>query len=104
MGRDAGKRQILLIQVTVVSVVVRSFLRQKTKQTEVGEATQPSRRQNKNMERWDVSEAGNLKLDFMAKSIGINFFGFEYIFRYYSDKKTKNPVGRVNTFMLHIFH
>ena len=74
------------------SGLVRSFRWQKKqtkKQTEVGEGMQPPRRQNKNMERWDVSEAGNLKLDFVAKSIGINFFGFEYIFRYYSDKKQK---------------
>ena len=31
---------------------------------------------------------GNLKLDFMAKSIGIHFFGFEHIFRRYGDTKT----------------
>jgi len=35
-----------------------------------------------------VTEAGHLALDFMAKSIGIRIFWFEYIFRCYRDTKT----------------
>ena len=35
-----------------------------------------------------VAKAGNLKLDFMAKSIGIHFFGVENNFRCYRDTKT----------------
>ena len=56
-------------------------------------------KQNKNKKLWDIPEvtsfltnlslgvvkAGNLKLDFMAKSIGIHFFGFENIFRSYRE-------------------
>ena len=44
-----------------------------------------------------VAKAGNLKLDFMAKSIGIHFFEFEDMFRCYRDnenlKKTFWPYG-----------
>ena len=36
-----------------------------------------------------VAKAGNLKLDFMAKSIGIHFLGFENFFRCYRDTKPK---------------
>ena len=35
-----------------------------------------------------VAKAGNSKLDFMVKSIGIHFFGFENIFKSYRDTKT----------------
>ena len=35
-----------------------------------------------------VAKAENLKLEFMAKIIGVNFFQFEYIFRSYKDTKT----------------
>ena len=35
-----------------------------------------------------ISNPGNLKLDFMAKSIGIHFCEFENIFRCYRDTKT----------------
>ena len=35
-----------------------------------------------------LTKAGNLKFDFMAKTIGIHFFGFEDIFRCYRDTKT----------------
>ena len=45
-----------------------------------------------------VAKAGNLKLDFMAKGIGIHFFGLENIFRCYKDTKTsKNLFGRMDT-------
>ena len=41
---------------------------------------------------WSISlgeaKAGNLKLDFMAKSIGIHFLGFKDIFRCYRDTKS----------------
>ena len=59
MGRDivsGSAKSNHVPRVTVVSVVVRSFRRQKqtnkqtNKQTEVGEGMQPSR-QNKNLER-----------------------------------------------------
>ena len=41
---------------------------------------------------------GNLKLDFMAKSIGIHFFGFEDIFRSYKDNENlKQPFGSMDT-------
>ena len=42
-----------------------------------------------------MAKAGNLKLDFMAKSIGIHFFEFEDMFRCLRDnenlKKTFSP-------------
>ena len=34
-----------------------------------------------------MAKAGNLKLDFMAKSIGIHFFEFEDMFRCYRDNE-----------------
>jgi len=45
-----------------------------------------------------VAEAGNLKLDFMAKSIGIHFFGFD-TFKLDAKEipKPQNPVGRIDT-------
>ena len=47
-----------------------------------------------------VAKAGNSKLDFMAKSIGIHFFEFEDMFRCYRDnenlkKKTFWPYGHL---------
>ena len=65
--------------------MLRSFPRQKNKQTEVGEAMRSSSKPNKNMnvECYAVNfigrgEAGHLKLDFMAKKIiGILLFWFE---------------------------
>ena len=76
------------LQVTVVSVVVRSFPRRKT--NKLKSANQGSRQASKIKARSNslgVAKAGNLKLDFMAKSIGIHFFGFEYIFRCYRDNE-----------------
>ena len=47
-----------------------------------------------------MAKEGNLKLDFMVKSIGIHFFEFEDIFRCYRDnenlKKTFWPYGHFN--------
>ena len=66
-----------------------------TVRKKIGEGMQSSSKQNKNKKLLDILEvtsfitnlstslcvakAGNLKLDFMAKSIGIEFFGFENI-------------------------
>ena len=73
------------------------------KQNEVGEAMRSSSKQNKNIKLWDIPEVtsfltnlslrGQLhwawpKLDFIAKSIRIHFFGFENIFRCYRETKT----------------
>ena len=45
-----------------------------------------------------LAKAGNLKLDFMAKSIGIHFFGFEDIRRCYRDNENlKQPFGHMDT-------
>ena len=44
-----------------------------------------------------MAKAGNLKLDFVAKSIGIHFFGFEDILRCYRDTKTKKNLLTVWT-------
>ena len=45
-----------------------------------------------------VAKAGNLKLNFVAKSIGIHFFGFEDIFRCYRDNENlKIHFGRMDT-------
>ena len=89
----------------------------KNKQIEVGEAMRSSSKQNKSKKLWDVihhqsiitrstslgvAKAGNLKLDFMAKSIGIHFLGLEYTFRCYIDNeklllKPKTTFGRMDT-------
>ena len=45
-----------------------------------------------------VAKAGNLKLDFMAKSIGIHFFKFEDMFRCYRDNENlKKHFGHMDT-------
>ena len=45
-----------------------------------------------------VAKARNLKLDFMAKIIGIHFFGLEDIFRCYRDNENlKQPFGPMDT-------
>ena len=45
-----------------------------------------------------MAKAGNLKLNFVAKSIGIHFFGFEDIFRCYRDNENlKIHFGRMDT-------
>ena len=45
-----------------------------------------------------MAKAGNLKLDFMAKRIGIRLFGFEDIFRCYRDNENlKHFFGRMDT-------
>ena len=50
-----------------------------------------------------MAKAGNLKLDFMAKSIGINFFGLEDIFRCYrDDENLKQPFGRMDTLRVYM--
>ena len=47
---------------------------------------------------WVVAKAGNLKLNFVAKSIGIHFFGFQYSFRCYRDNENlKKHFGRMDT-------
>ena len=46
----------------------------------------------------DVAKAGCLKLDFMAKSIGIHFFEFEDMFRSYRDNENlKKHFGHIDT-------
>ena len=46
-----------------------------------------------------MAKAGNLKLNFVAKSIGIHFFGFKDIFRCYRDnEKLKIHFGRMEEF------
>ena len=44
-----------------------------------------------------VAKAGNLKLDFMAKSNGIHLLGFEDILICYRHQNLKNPFGRMDT-------
>ena len=45
-----------------------------------------------------MAKAGNLKLDFMAKSIGIHFFKFEDMFRCYRDNENlKKHFGHMDT-------
>ena len=45
-----------------------------------------------------MAKAGNLKLNFVAKSIEIHFFGFEDIFRCYRDNENlKIHFGRMDT-------
>ena len=78
------------MQVTDVSGNGERFSSTKNNQSEVGEAMQSSSKQNKNVighqsfSTWStslgVAIAGNLKLDFMAETIGIHFLGFEDIF------------------------
>ena len=48
-----------------------------------------------------MAKAGNLKLDFMAKSIGIHFFEFEDMFRCYRDNENlKKHFGHMDTLNL----
>ena len=52
-----------------------------------------------------VAKAGNLKLDFMAKSIGIHFFEFEDMFRCYRDNENlKKHFGRMDTLSVFPFY
>ena len=45
-----------------------------------------------------MAKAGSLKLDFMAKSIGIHFFDFEDMFRSYRDNENlKKHFGHIDT-------
>ena len=45
-----------------------------------------------------MAKAGSLKLDFMAKSIGIHFFEFEDMFRSYRDNENlKKHFGHIDT-------
>ena len=45
-----------------------------------------------------MAKAGNLKLDFMAKSIAIHFFEFEDMFRCLRDNENlKKHFGHMNT-------
>ena len=49
----------------------------------------------------DVAKAGNLKLDFMTKRIGIHFFEFEYMFRCYRDNENlRKHFGHMGTLRL----
>ena len=49
-----------------------------------------------------MAKAGNLKLDVMAKSIGIHFFEFEDMFRCYRDNENlKKHFGHMDTLILH---
>ena len=48
-----------------------------------------------------VAKAGNLKLDFMAKSIGIHLFEFQDMFRCYRDNENlKKHFGHMDTLNL----
>ena len=48
-----------------------------------------------------MAKAGNLKLNFVAKNMGIPFFGFEDIFRCYRDNENlKIHFGRMDTLIL----
>ena len=48
-------------------------------------------------------KAGNLKLDFMAKSIGTQFFEFEDMFRCYRDNENlKKHFGYMDTLIFHL--
>ena len=52
-----------------------------------------------------VAKAGNLKLNFVAKSIGIHFFGFEDIFRCYRDNENlKQHFGHMHTLISTIIY
>ena len=49
-----------------------------------------------------MAKAGNLKLDYMAKSIGIHIFRFEGILRCYRDNENlKQPFGRMDTLKIY---
>ena len=51
-----------------------------------------------------MAKAGNLKLDFMAKSIGIHFFEFEDMFRCLRDNENLNKhFGRMYTLTIRLF-
>ena len=50
-----------------------------------------------------VAKAGKLKLNFVAKSIGIHFFGFEDIFRCYRDNENlKIHFGHMDTLTIRL--
>ena len=50
-----------------------------------------------------MARAGSLKLDFMAKSIGIHFFEFEDMFRCYRDNENlKKHFGHIDTLIMNI--
>ena len=52
-----------------------------------------------------VAKAGNLKRDFMAKSIGIHFFEFEDMFRCYrGNENLKKHFGHMDTLRLLQFY
>ena len=108
--RQVRNHKILLVQETVVSVVVRRFPRQKANKLKLAKQCghQASKIKTKSFGMrysWSdvlchqsfvtqstslgVAKAGNLKLDFMEKSIATLFFWFEYIFRFYRDTKTE---------------
>ena len=54
--RHVRNHEILVVQVTVVSLVVMKFSSRKNKRTEVGEAMRSSSKQIKNMKLWDALE------------------------------------------------
>ena len=63
-------------------------------------STKTNKCNTKNMTKTSlgVAKAGNLKFNFVAKSIGIHFFGFKDIFRCYRDNENlKQHFGRMDT-------
>ena len=54
--RQVRNHEILLVQVTVVSIVVMSFPQPKNKQNEVGEAMRSSSKQNESTKLWDIPD------------------------------------------------
>ena len=98
------------------------FSSTKIKQTEVSEAMRSSSKQNKALRySWSdvfrhqsfvtrstslgVAKAGNLKLDFMAKSIEIHFFlSLKTFLDVMEIPKPKKPFGRINTLSSPFLH
>ena len=92
----------------------KEFSSTKDKQMEVGRAMRSSSKQKKSIKLRDIPEvtsfvitrstslgvakAGNIKLDFMAKSTGIHFFEFEDMFRCLIDNENlKKHFGHMYT-------
>ena len=120
--RQVRNHEILLVQVAVVSVVVRSFHWQETNKLKLSKQCghQVSKvktysfeiflkwRRSSPIFRYGVNfigrgQSGKFKAWFYGKSTPIHFFWFEYIFRYYRDTKTEKtfwPYGHFKRFEL----
>ena len=102
--RQVRNHKILLVQVTVVSVAVRSFPWRKTNKTKLAKqcGCQASKLKTKSFEiflKWrHLSPVFHYAVNFIGRGqsgkfkawfcVGIHFFGFEIIFRCYRDTKT----------------